>query len=131
VHDFLTVGAPAPLQQAAAVGMAFDADYYNHMALDYRARREIMCEALRSAGFQFTAPEGAYDILADYSSMSDLDDVSFARWLAKDVGVAPVPGSSFHVAGGPPRPYVRFAFCKRTETLNAAAERLATIPAKA
>ncbi|MFP5354852.1 MAG: pyridoxal phosphate-dependent aminotransferase [Gemmatimonadota bacterium] len=131
VHDFLTVGAPAPLQQAAAVGMAFDAEYYNHMALDYRARREIMCEALRSAGFQFTPPEGAYYILADYSAISDLDDVSFARWLAKDVGVATVPGSSFHVAGGPPRKYVRFAFCKRTETLDAAADRLATISAKA
>lgn len=131
VHDFLTVGAPAPLQQAAAVGMAFDAEYYNHMALDYRARREIMCEALRSAGFQFTPPEGAYYILADYSAISDLDDVSFARWLAKEVGVATVPGSSFHVAGGPPRKYVRFAFCKRTETLDAAADRLATISAKA
>lgn len=131
VHDFLTVGAPAPLQQAAAVGMAFDAEYYNHMALDYRARREIMCEALRAAGFQFTPPEGAYYILADYSAISDLDDVSFARWLAKEVGVATVPGSSFHVAGGPPRKYVRFAFCKRTETLVAAAERLASISAKA
>ncbi len=131
VHDFLTVGAPAPLQQAAAVGMAFDAEYYNHMALDYRARREIMCEALRAAGFQFTPPEGAYYILADYSAISDLDDVSFARWLAKEVGVATVPGSSFHVAGGPPRKYVRFAFCKRTETLVAAAERLAAMSAKA
>ncbi len=131
VHDFLTVGAPAPLQQAAAVGMAFDAEYYNHMALDYRARREIMCEALRAAGFQFTPPEGAYYILADYTAISDLDDVSFARWLAKEVGVATVPGSSFHVAGGPPRKYVRFAFCKRTETLVAAAERLASMSAKA
>ncbi|HMN07926.1 MAG TPA: aminotransferase class I/II-fold pyridoxal phosphate-dependent enzyme [Gemmatimonadaceae bacterium] len=131
VHDFLTVGAPAPLQQAAAVGMAFDAEYYNHMALDYRARREIMCEALRSAGFRFTSPEGAYYILADHSAISDLDDVSFARWLAKEVGVATVPGSSFHAPGGPPRHYVRFAFCKRTETLTAAAERLATVAAKA
>lgn len=131
VHDFLTVGAPAPLQQAAAVGMAFDADYYNHLALDYRERREVLCRALRDAGFAFTAPEGAYYILADYSALSDLDDVAFARWLAKEVGVATVPGSSFHVAGGPPRRYVRFAFCKRAETLHAAAERLATITARA
>jgi aspartate/methionine/tyrosine aminotransferase len=131
VHDFLTVGAPAPLQQAAAVGMAFDAEYYNHLALGYRERREILCRALREAGFAFTAPEGAYYILADYSSMSDLDDVAFARWLAREVGVATVPGSSFHVAGGPPRRYVRFAFCKRAETLHAAAERLATIAARA
>ncbi len=131
VHDFLTVGAPAPLQQAAAVGMAFDADYYNHLALDYRARREIMCEALRNAGFTFTAPEGAYYILAGYQGISDLGDVDFARWLAREVGVATVPGSSFHVAGGAPRNYVRFAFCKKTETLQAAAERLANIPARA
>lgn len=131
VHDFLTVGAPAPLQQAAAVGMAFDADYYNHLALDYRERREVLCRALRDAGFAFTAPEGAYYILADYSALSDLDDVAFARWLAREVGVATVPGSSFHVAGGPPRRYVRFAFCKRAETLHAAAERLATITARA
>ena len=127
VHDFLTVGAPAPLQQAAAVGMAFDAEYYNHLALDYRARREIMCDALKQAGFAFTPPEGAYYILAVFSAMSDLDDVAYAHWLAQDVGVATVPGSSFHVAGGPPRKYVRFAFCKRTETLNAAADRLASI----
>ncbi|MCC6930864.1 MAG: aminotransferase class I/II-fold pyridoxal phosphate-dependent enzyme [Gemmatimonadaceae bacterium] len=131
VHDFLTVGAPAPLQQAAAVGMALDADYYNHLALDYRARREILCDALRNAGFTFTAPEGAYYILASYESMSALGDVDFARWLAREVGVATVPGSSFHVAGGAPRHYVRFAFCKRAETLQAAAERLATIPARA
>ncbi|HEX4934988.1 MAG TPA: aminotransferase class I/II-fold pyridoxal phosphate-dependent enzyme [Gemmatimonadaceae bacterium] len=131
VHDFLTVGAPAPLQQAAAVGMALDADYYNHLALDYRARREILCDALRTAGFTFTAPEGAYYILAGYESMSTMRDVEVARWLAREIGVATVPGSSFHVAGGAPRDYVRFAFCKRAETLQAAAERLATIPARA
>lgn len=131
VHDFLTVGAPAPLQQAGAVGMAFDADYYNHLSLDYRARREILCDALRSAGFTFTPPEGAYYILADYSSMSDMGDVEFAHWLAREIGVATVPGSSFHVAGGPPRSYVRFAFCKRAETIHAAAERLQTIAARA
>ena len=131
VHDFLTVGAPAPLQQAGAIGMAFDADYYNHLALDYRARREILCEALRSAGFTFTPPEGAYYILADYSALSDLDDVAFSHWLAREVGVATVPGSSFHVAGGPSRRYIRFAFCKRTETLQAAATRLSTIATRA
>ncbi|MEO7965011.1 MAG: aminotransferase class I/II-fold pyridoxal phosphate-dependent enzyme [Gemmatimonadaceae bacterium] len=127
VHDFLTVGAPAPLQQAAAVGMAFDAEYYNHLALDYRARREVICDALAKAGFTFTPPEGAYYILADYSAMSDLDDVAFAHWLAKEVGVATVPGSSFHPIGSGPRRYVRFAFSKKLETLNAAAERLANM----
>src|SRR5687768_9574627 len=96
VHDFLTVGAPAPLQAAGAVGMAFDADYYNHMSLAYRARRDLMVSALNEAGFKFSVPEGAYYILADFSALSDSDDTTFARWLASDIGVAPVPGSSFY-----------------------------------
>ncbi|MEO8878891.1 MAG: aminotransferase class I/II-fold pyridoxal phosphate-dependent enzyme, partial [Gemmatimonadaceae bacterium] len=91
VHDFLTVGAPAPLQEAGAIGMAFDADYYNHLALEYRARRDLMCDALREGGFTFTVPEGAYYVLADFSALSDLGDVAFAKWLTSDVGVAPVP----------------------------------------
>ncbi|MGQ0646828.1 MAG: pyridoxal phosphate-dependent aminotransferase [Gemmatimonadaceae bacterium] len=128
VHDFLTVGAPAPLQQAAAVGMAFDADYYNHMALDYRARREVLCEALRQAGFRFTPPDGAYYILADYSSMSDVGDTEFAIWLTREAGVATVPGSSFHSPGADVPRYVRFAFCKKPQTLEAAAERLIRMP---
>ena len=128
VHDFLTVGAPAPLQQAAAVGMAFDAAYYNHMALEYRARRELLCSALREAGFGFTAPDGAYYVLADYSTMSDADDTTFALWLTREAGVATVPGSSFHAPGAAAPRYVRFAFCKKPETLEAAAERLIRIP---
>ena len=72
VHDFLTVGAPAPLQTAAAVGFAFDADYYNHFARDYQARRDFLGEVLREAGFKFTTPEGAYFIFADFSELSDL-----------------------------------------------------------
>jgi aminotransferase len=128
VHDFLTVGAPAPLQQAAAVGLAFDAEYYNHMALEYRARRELLCGALREAGFRFTVPEGAYYVLADYSAMSDADDTTFAIWLTKEAGVATVPGSSFHPTGSPAPRYVRFAFCKKAGTLEAAAERLIRIP---
>ncbi len=128
VHDFLTVGAPAPLQQAAAVGMAFDADYYNHMALEYRARREILCSALSKAGFEFSAPDGAYYILADYTALSDKPDVEFAMWLTKVGGVATVPGSSFHSPGAKVPLYTRFAFCKKTQTLEAAAERLLRIP---
>jgi aminotransferase len=92
VHDFLTVGAPAPLQAAGAVGLAFDADYYNHLQQDYRARRDLLCGALREAGFTFSVPEGAYYILAGYSALSDRPDVEFAKWLAADVGVATVPG---------------------------------------
>jgi aspartate/methionine/tyrosine aminotransferase len=130
VHDFLTVGAPAPLQAAGAVGMAFDADYYNHLALDYRARRDLLCGALAEAGFKFSVPEGAYYVLADFSALSDDDDATFARWLASDVGVATVPGSSFYHDRALGRSLVRFAFCKQLETLERAAERLAGVQAR-
>jgi aspartate/methionine/tyrosine aminotransferase len=130
VHDFLTVGAPAPLQAAAAVGMAFDADYYNHLSLDYRARRDVLVPALADAGFTFSVPEGAYYILCDFSTLSDKDDNTFARWLAAEVGVAGVPGSSFYHAGSElGRSMIRFAFCKKRETLDRAAERLAGLKA--
>ncbi|MFL5579487.1 MAG: pyridoxal phosphate-dependent aminotransferase [Gemmatimonadaceae bacterium] len=129
VHDFLTVGAPAPLQAAAAVGMAFDADYYNHLALDYRARRDVMCAALAEAGFAFSVPEGAYYVLADYTALSDRDDVAFAKWLTAEAGVATVPGSSFYSERSRGRGLVRFAFCKKLETLEQAAERLAGVRA--
>ena len=131
VHDFLTVGAPAPLQAAGAVGMAFDADYYNRLALDYRARRDLLCGALADAGFTFTVPEGAYYVLAGFSAISELGDVEFARWLASEVGVVPVPGSSFYHKRALGRGLVRFAFCKKTETLEAAVERLAGLRALA
>ena len=130
VHDFLTVGAPAPLQAAGAVGMAFDADYYNHLALDYRARRDLLCGALADAGFTFSVPEGAYYVLAHFSALSDDDDVTFAKWLASDVGVATVPGSSFYHKRAMGRSVVRFAFCKQLETLERAAERLAGVQAR-
>ena len=131
VHDFLTVGAPAPLQAAGAVGMRFDADYYNHIALDYRARRGILCESLTEAGFTFTQPEGAYYVLADFSGLSDMDDVTFAKWLIEEIGVATVPGTSFYSPDNKSlgRSLVRFAFCKKYETLKRAAERLATVRA--
>ena len=127
VHDFLTVGAPAPLQAAGAVGLSFDADYFNHLALDYRGRRHIMVEALAEAGFTFTVPEGAYYILADFSELSDMDDVSFAKWMCEEIGVAAVPGSSFYHHRELGRKLVRFAFCKRIDTLKRAAERLARV----
>jgi aspartate/methionine/tyrosine aminotransferase len=127
VHDFLTVGAPAPLQAAGAVGLSFDADYFNHLALDYRARRHIMVEALAEAGFTFTVPEGAYYILADFSALSDKDDVSFAKWMCEEIGVAAVPGSSFYHHRELGRNLVRFAFCKRIDTLKRAADRLARV----
>jgi aspartate/methionine/tyrosine aminotransferase len=131
VHDFLTVGAPAPLQAAAALGMAFEPDYYNHLALDYRARRDLLLPVLADAGFTFSTPEGAYYVLADFSGVSDLDDVAFAKWMAAEVGVAGVPGSSFYHAGSAAgKTMIRFAFCKKQETLERAAERLAGLTSR-
>ena len=130
VHDFLTVGAPAPLQAAAAVAMRFDADYYNQLARDYRERRDLLAGALTEAGFLFSLPQGAYYILTDFSALSDTPDDVFAKWMTADVGVATVPGSSFYGDGDLGRRFVRFAFCKKTETLARAAERLATLRAK-
>ena len=129
VHDFLTVGAPAPLQTAAAVGFAFDAQYYNHFCANYKQKREFMADVLREAGFSFSTPEGAYYIFADFSGLSDLDDVTFAKWMTQEIGVATVPGSSFYSRKEDGRRFVRFAFCKKQETLAHAAERLATLRA--
>jgi aminotransferase len=128
VHDFLTVGAPAPLQAAGAVGMAFDAEYYNHMQLAYKQRRDVMMTALSDAGFSFTQPEGAYYILADFSALDrKRNDREFAIWLAEEIGIATVPGSSFYGSDAGGRTMVRFVFCKTFETLGRAAERLAKL----
>jgi aminotransferase len=129
VHDFLTVGAPAPLQAAGSVGFAFDADYFNHLSLDYRARRDLIVPVLRDLGFVFEIPEGAYYIFADFSGLSDADDVTFAMWLAREVGVATVPGSSFYSKKEDGANYVRFAFCKKFDTMRRAAQCLAGLPA--
>jgi len=124
VHDFLTVGAPAPLQAAAAVGFAFDADYYNHFTADYKARRDFLASVLRDIGFEFSVPEGAYYIFADFSKLSSDDDVTFAKWMAAEVGIATVPGSSFYSNKADGRDFVRFAYCKKFETLKRAEKRL-------
>jgi aspartate/methionine/tyrosine aminotransferase len=129
VHDFLTVGAPAPLQTAAAVGFAFDREYYNQFTADYKAKREFMSAVLREAGFEFAVPEGAYYIFADFSKLSDLDDVTFAKWMTQEIGVATVPGSSFYSNKEDGRQFTRFAFCKKQETLEHAAERLSRLRA--
>ena len=128
VHDFLTVGAPAPLQDAAAIGYGFPDSYYQGLADEYRARRDFLAQPLRDAGFKFAMPAGAYYFFADFSALSKDDDVTFAKWMAREIGVATVPGSSFFRPGAPEgRKYVRFAFCKRQETLEAAVERLARL----
>jgi aspartate/methionine/tyrosine aminotransferase len=128
VHDFLTVGAPAPLQASGAIGFAFDADYFNHLALDYKARYNMIAPVLQEVGFKFTKPEGAYYIFADFSEISKKNDVTFAKWLVEEVGVATVPGSSFYNDKKDGRKFVRFAFCKKFETMKRAADRLADLP---
>ncbi len=125
VHDFLTVGAPAPLQEACAVALRLGAPYYARLAADYRARRDRLYAALVAADFRPALPEGAYYLLCDIAHFGFDDDVAFSRALVEKVGVAGVPGSSFYSRPELGRGLIRFTFCKRDETLDAAAERLA------
>jgi len=124
VHDFVSIGAAAPLQQAGAVAYRLPRDYYIRLAADYQARRDRFCSTLWNVGFEFDAPEGAYYIMAGTGAFGAFDDVEFARHLVREIGVATVPGSSFFQDKALGRQYVRFCFCKRNETLDAAAERL-------
>jgi len=125
VHDFLTVGAPAPLQEAIAVGMeTLGDDYYEGLARDYKRRRDILCAGLLKAGFTCRPPEGAYYVMTDFSSLSVLPDDEFAKWLTAEHGVAPVPGSSFYSRPELGRTQVRFAFCKTDDMLQQAVDRL-------
>jgi len=124
VHDFLTVGAPAPLQEAGAAALNLPAEYYTRLAEGYRVRRDHLIPALEAAGFQCFRPRGAYYVMTDISGFGFDDDVSFVKYLVKDVGVAAVPGSSFYRDARDGARQVRFAFCKKLETLDAAAEKL-------
>lgn len=126
VHDFLTVGAAAPLQEAGAVAMAFPASYYEKLQSEYAHRRDLLLPALEAAGFRCVRPRGAYYVMTDISGFGFPDDVAFARHLVAEVGVAVVPGSSFYSRPELGRTQVRFCFCKRDETLLEAAERLST-----
>jgi len=128
-HDFLTVGAAAPLQQAAAVALSFQDSYYEKLSADYRIRRDTLLPSLEAAGFRVFAPDGAYYVMTDISAITRDDDVTFARRLILDPGVATVPGSSFYSRPERGRTKLRFAFPKRAETLAAAAERLLTLAA--
>ncbi len=124
VHDFLTVGAPAPLQEAGAVALGLPASYYQGLAEGYRARRDRLMPVLVEAGFRCFRPRGAYYVMTDIRGFGFADDLAFARHLVKEVGVAAVPGSSFYRDSRDGAQQVRFAFCKRNETLDAAADRL-------
>ena len=127
VHDFLTVGAAAPLQAAGAAALQWPDSYYQHLAENYRVKRDRMLGILQQAGFACFKPAGAYYIMTDISRFGFADDVSFAKHLVEKIGVAVVPGSSFynHAADGSRQ--VRFTFCKTDATLSAAAERLSLL----
>jgi aminotransferase len=124
VHDFLTVGAAAPLQAAAAVALESPDTFFAELAASYRAKRDILGAILRDAGFVCFQPQGAYYLMTDVSSFGFPDDVAFVRHLVTQVGVAGVPGSSFFSDPADGASYVRFCFCKKEETLAAAADRL-------
>lgn len=126
VHDFLTVGAPAPLQEAAAVAIEQADDYYGQLREMYAAKRSMLLSALREAGFACHSPQGAYYVMADFAALGfDGGDTLFARKLIEQTGVAAVPGSSFYRRGSEGNRFLRFTFSKSGETLAAAAERLA------
>ena len=127
VHDFLTVGAPAPLQEAGALALALPQEYYTDLAAAYQRRRDLLLTALRDTGFDCSTPRGAYYIMAEFSALSSLDDRDFTHYLVKDIGIAVVPGSSFFHESKRGSRYVRFCFCKKDETLHSAAERLKRI----
>ena len=130
VHDFLTVGAPAPLQEAGVAALALPQAYYQRLAGDYRARRDRLLPALRQAGFEAYTPRGAYYVMTDIGGFGFADDIAFASHLVRDIGVAVVPGSSFYSDARDGARQVRFAFCKRPETLDEAASRLMKLRAK-
>lgn len=135
VHDFLTVGAPAPLQDGIATALdVLERSFYDELAQNYRARRDLLHTALVESGFACTPPEGAYYILADFSDLAQphgstapLSDTEFAVWLSREIGVTPVPGSSFFREGGIGHTLVRFVFCKTDDILLEAARRLRTL----
>jgi aminotransferase len=127
VHDFLTVGAAAPLQEAGAVALGLPQAYYDELARGYARRRERLLGILEGSGFRTFPPEGAYYVMADISAFKWDDDVSFVRHLVQEIGVAAVPGSSFFENPADGRHLVRFAFCKKDETLDEAERRLAKL----
>jgi aspartate/methionine/tyrosine aminotransferase len=124
VHDFLTVGAAAPLQAAGAYALSLPSEYYDKLQAEYRARRDLLVPVLEKAGFGTFVPDGAYYIMTDISNFGFPDDVAFTRHLIREVGVACVPGSSFYSISEGGNQQVRFCFCKKDETLHLAAERL-------
>jgi aspartate/methionine/tyrosine aminotransferase len=127
VHDFLTVGAAAPLQEAGAAALKFPQIYYDTLAREYAIRRDRLLGILTKAGFRCFKPRGAYYIMTDISAFGFPDDVAFAKYLVTEIGVAAVPGSSFYNDPADGRTHLRFTFCKTEKTFQAAADRLAKL----
>jgi aminotransferase len=128
MHDFMTVGAPAPLQEAGAVALRSPAEFYTELARHYTIRRDRLLGVLSHAGLNPYVPSGAYYIMCNIRELREHEglpnDVEFCRFLVKDIGVAAVPGSSFFRDPASGRDLIRFTFCKKEETLAAAEERL-------
>jgi aminotransferase len=129
VHDFLTVGAAAPLQEAAVTALEFPDSYYDELLALYTEKRDVLLGYLDRAGLTYTRPQGAYYVLVDISEFQATDDVAFCEWMARAVGVAAVPGSSFFHESV--RHLIRLHFAKRTATLAEAGERLLKLREKA
>jgi aspartate/methionine/tyrosine aminotransferase len=130
MHDFLTVGAPAPLQEAGVAALSMPESYYTEMAAGYAKRRKLMCDILERHGFKFKQPQGAYYVMTDIEHFGFDSDIEFATYLVKDVGVAVVPGSSFFNDRKAGRNKVRFVYSKRDATLLEADKRLAKLAAR-
>jgi aspartate/methionine/tyrosine aminotransferase len=124
VHDFLTVGAPAPLQRAGVAAIKMGERYFAELNTEYVARRDQMISILEEVGLPYCKPEGAYYILSDISELGQGSDIDFARYLVEKIGVAVVPGSSFFRDSELKHKYVRFCFSRQKDTLDAARERL-------
>ena len=124
VHDFLTVGAANPLQHAGAYALSLPPSYYEGLQNEYQKKRDFIVPVLKDAGFKCDSPHGAYYVMCDISGFGFADDIEFTKHLIRDVGVAVVPGSSFYHDSALGSQLVRFCFCKKDETLDAAAENL-------
>lgn len=129
VHDFLTVGAAAPLQEAAVTGLNFPDEYYRDLQEHYTHMRDLFCGGLSDLGFDIIRPQGAYYVLMDVSEFGVTDDNEFCEWMTREVGVATVPGSSFFKEDV--NNYIRFHFAKKDETLFEALNRLESLREKA
>jgi aminotransferase len=124
VHDFMTIGAAAPLQLAAAVALQLPSSYYASLLSDYRERRDFLLPVLRDNGFKVFEPHGAYYVMTDISAFGYESDLQFADYLVREIGVATVPGSSFYHDPALGKNKIRFAYPKRLETLRKAADLL-------